>query len=69
MSVSPSALHPRDRPESKLLVVLVSVLQLSLVVVVWLLALVPAAVLALAVISVKAVRGAFRVAVSASAPR
>ena len=66
MSLSQLALHPRDRQESKLLVVLISVLQLSLVVLVWLLALIPAAVLALAVISVKAARGAFRAAVSAS---
>lgn len=69
MSVSPLALRPRDRPESKLLVVLVSVLQLSLVVLVWLLALIPAAVLALAVISVKAVRGAYRAATSNAAPK
>jgi hypothetical protein len=48
--------------------VLVSVLQLSLVVLVWLLALVPAAVLALAVISVKAVRGMLRPAASDAAP-
>ena len=64
MSLSQLALHPRDRQESKLLVVLISVLQLSLVVLVWLLALIPAAVLALAVISVKAARGAFRAATS-----
>lgn len=69
MSVSPLALRPRDRPESKLLVVLVSVLQLSLVVLVWLLALVPAAVLALAVISVKTVRGALRAVTSSAAPK
>jgi hypothetical protein len=68
MSVSPLAHNPRDRPESNLLVVLVSVLQLSLVVLVWLLALVPAAVLALAVISVKAVRGMLRPAASDAAP-
>ena len=66
MSLSQLALHPRDRQESKPLVVLISVLQLSLVVLVWLLALVPAALLALAVISVKAARGAVRAAVSAS---
>ncbi|WP_291871723.1 hypothetical protein [Caulobacter sp.] len=40
--------------------VLVTALQLGLVVVVWLLALIPAAIAALTVLSFKAVRGALR---------
>jgi len=54
----------RDRQESKALVVAISVLQLGLVVVVWLLALVPAAVLALAALLVQGARGLVRGAVS-----
>ncbi len=60
--------HPaQDRPESKALVVMISVLQLALVVLVWLLALVPMALLALGAMTVKSVRGAFQPAGSRSA--
>jgi hypothetical protein len=53
----PTALKPGDKPENKALVVLVTVLQLAAVVVVWLLAIVPAALLALAVMAGKAIIG------------
>lgn len=48
------------RPESPTLVVLTTALQLGLVVVVWLLALVPAALAALALLAAKAIRRALR---------
>lgn len=48
----------RERRESPALVVVTSALQLALVVVVWLLALVPAALLALTVLMVKLIRRA-----------
>lgn len=56
---------PVERPESPTLVVVTTVLQLALVVVVWLLALIPAAIAALTVlafqkVSCKTVRGALR---------
>ncbi len=48
--------HPNGvKPESKALVVAVSVLQLSLVIIVWLLAIVPAGLLALAMIAKAAI--------------
>lgn len=54
----------RDRrPESPAFVVVLSILQLSLVVVVWLLAIAPAALLALAALVFKTVKGALRPAV------
>ena len=56
MSAAPTAFPPRDRRESKALVVAVSVLQLALVVLVWLLAIVPAALLALGAMMVQALR-------------
>jgi len=49
-----------QRPESKTLVVLVTGLQLALVVLVWLAALIPAAIAALTILTIKIVRGAFR---------
>lgn len=45
------------RPENRALVVLVTALQLLLVVVVWLLAIIPAGLLALAAVIVKAIKG------------
>ncbi len=51
---------PAGRPESPPLVVATTVLQLALVVVVWLLALIPAAIAALTVLAFKTVRGALR---------
>lgn len=48
-----------QRPESKSLVVFTTVLQLGLVVVVWLLALVPAAIAALTVLLYKTLRKLF----------
>jgi hypothetical protein len=48
------------RPESPTLVVLTTALQLGLVVVVWLLALVPAALAVLALLAAKAIRRALR---------
>lgn len=49
-----------QRPESPSLVVATTILQLGLVVIVWLLALVPAALAALTLLLVKAACGAFR---------
>lgn len=49
-----------QRRESQALVVLTTMLQLALVVVVWLIALLPAAIAALTVLAVKTVRAAFR---------
>lgn len=49
-----------DRRESPSLVVLTTALQLGLVVIVWLLALVPAALAALTILGVKAVRRLLR---------
>lgn len=51
---------PAESPESPTLVVLVTALQLGLVVVVWLLALIPAAIAALTVLVFKTVRGVLR---------
>ncbi|MBO9709239.1 MAG: hypothetical protein J7521_13615 [Caulobacter sp.] len=48
------------RPESPAFVVILSILQLSLVVMVWLLAIVPAALLALGALVFKTVKGALR---------
>lgn len=59
---------PVDRPESPTLVVLATALQLGLVVVVWLLALIPAAIAALTVLAFKTVRGALRKARPAAPP-
>ena len=56
-----------QRRESQALVVLTSALQLALVVLVWLIALLPAAIAALTVLMVKAVRAAFRKAAAAQA--
>jgi hypothetical protein len=53
----PNALKPDEKPENKALVVLVSTLQLAAVVLVWLVAIVPAALLALAVMAWKAIIG------------
>jgi hypothetical protein len=53
----PHAFSARERQESKALVVVISVLQLALVVLVWLLAIVPVAVMALAATVFQAVRG------------
>ena len=58
MPAALAAFPPRDRRESKALVVSVSVLQLALVVLVWLLAIVPAALLALGAMAVQALRPA-----------
>lgn len=56
-----AANRPLDRrSESPALVVVTTILQLSLVVVVWLLALIPAAIAALTVLIFKTVRGALR---------
>ena len=69
MPAAQLALHQNDRSESKTLVVLISVLQLALVVLVWLLALVPAALLALGVLTVKAARATLRPSIpTANAP-
>jgi hypothetical protein len=50
---------PERRPESPTLVVVTTVLQLALVVVVWLLALIPAAIAALAMLTYKGIRRLF----------
>ena len=49
-----------ERKESSTLVVVTSALQLALVVVVWLVVLIPAAIAALTILTVKTVRAAFR---------
>jgi hypothetical protein len=49
-----------QRRESPALVVATTILQLALVVIVWLVALIPAAIAALTIMTVKMVRGAFR---------
>jgi hypothetical protein len=55
-----SLTHPfKHRRESPALVVLTTILQLGLVVIVWLLALVPAALAALGVLTYKTIRRAF----------
>ncbi len=57
----PSLVRSSDlKPENKTLVVVTTILQLSAVVVVWLLAIVPAALLALAAIIGKTIAGALR---------
>jgi len=53
---APHALSVQDRQDSKLLVVVVSALQLALVVLVWLLALAPVAVMALCAMAFQAVK-------------
>ena len=58
MSAALAAFPPRNRRESKALVVTVSMLQLAMVVLVWLLAIVPAALLALGAMVVRALRPA-----------
>ncbi len=58
----------RGRPESPTLVVVTTALQLGLVVLVWLLALVPAALAAFTVLTVKAVRAALRGPAGSSPP-
>jgi hypothetical protein len=50
---------PERRPESPTLVVVTTALQLALIVVVWLLALIPAAIAALAVLTYKGIRRLF----------
>jgi len=60
MTALPHSLRASERQESKALVVAISVLQLGLVVLVWLLALVPAAVLALAALLIQGARGLIR---------
>jgi hypothetical protein len=57
MSV-PHAFPARERPESKALVVAISALQLALVVLVWLLAIVPVALMALGAMVFQAVKPA-----------
>ena len=57
MPAAQLALNQNDGPESKALVVAISVLQLALVVLVWMLALVPAAILALGALAVGGLRG------------
>jgi hypothetical protein len=57
---------PDQRRESPTLVVLTTALQLGLVVLVWLLALIPAALAALTILTVKLVRGALRGPASSS---
>jgi len=52
----------RERPESPTLVVVTTALQLGLVVLVWLLALAPAAIVALTVLTVNTVRRALGIA-------
>ncbi|WP_454718679.1 hypothetical protein [Caulobacter segnis] len=48
------------KPENKVLVVVTTILQLSAIILVWILAIVPAALLALAAIVGKTIAGAFR---------
>ena len=57
MSV-PHAFPARERPESKALVVAISALQLALIVLVWLLAVVPVAVMALGAAVFQALKSA-----------
>ncbi|MCY1646843.1 hypothetical protein OVA11_07135 [Caulobacter sp. SL161] len=58
-----------QRPESPSLVIATTILQLGLVVVVWLVALVPAALAALTMLAVTSARGAFRRSNIRRAPR
>jgi len=53
----PNALKPADKPENKTFVALVTILQLTAIVLVWLLAIVPAALLALAALAGRAIIG------------
>ena len=57
-----------EERESPALVVATTSLQLALVVLVWLLAIVPAAIAALTVMTIKILRGAFRKAIAAKTP-
>jgi hypothetical protein len=66
MTAVPHRVRSQERQESKALVVAISALQLGLVVLVWLLAIVPVALLALGALLFKSLRGAFRVAASPS---
>jgi hypothetical protein len=54
----PHAFSAQERPESKILVVAISALQLALVVLVWLLALVPVAAMALVAAVFQALKSA-----------
>lgn len=63
----PHAFSAQERPESKFLVVAISVLQLALVVLVWLLAIAPVALMALGAMALKAMKPA-AVKVSTAAP-
>jgi hypothetical protein len=58
MPASHASFRRHDRPEPKALVVVISALQLGLVVLVWLLALLPVAVMALVAMGVQGLRGA-----------
>uniref|UniRef100_B0SVM3 Uncharacterized protein n=1 Tax=Caulobacter sp. (strain K31) TaxID=366602 RepID=B0SVM3_CAUSK len=58
MTAAQAVCPARDRRESKALVVAVSVLQLALIVLVWLLAIVPVALLAVGAMVVQALRPA-----------
>ncbi|ATC32898.1 hypothetical protein CA606_11470 [Caulobacter vibrioides] len=58
-----------QRPESSSLVIVTTALQLALVVLVWLLALVPAALAALTLLALKSARGAFGPSDIRRAPR
>ena len=60
MSVAQSMTRSQHRPESKALVVLISALQLGLVIFVWILAILPAALLALGAMLVQALRNTGR---------
>jgi hypothetical protein len=53
----PKGLKPDEAPENKTLVVLLTALQLAAIAVVWLLAIIPAALLALAAMAWKAIIG------------
>jgi hypothetical protein len=57
MTVASHRARSQERPESKALVVAISALQLGLVVLVWLLAIVPAALLALGALLLQGLRG------------
>lgn len=60
MTVAPYRAGSQERPESKALVVAISVLQLGFVVLVWLLAIVPTALLALGAFLFQGLRRAAR---------
>lgn len=58
MPAFPAAFRPRDKQEPKALVVAISVLQLGFVILVWLLALLPVALMALTATVIQALRPA-----------